>query len=463
MARAPRVLVVGGDGRAQERLGAAGWAVRSASQGAQALALCRRQLFEAVLLDLRLPDMSGLALLAALREEPGFRAVPILVHEARDPEALAEALRRADLGGASAPLRSARSEVLELPEPALLRARRRRWTARRFGLWVVGLLLAGALLVNVPGAVLLPSWLLLSPAEAMVGVGLLLGLPMLGLIGATFAAQRQDKLVLEAARRVLGAEIGSRGWLEGPLAVLLALILPPAVVLSGLQPALSCAALGILMAAIRRQADRCVPGWGLLVVGGWAALGGLWAHLLAPHDLGLALCAGISWLLLSPAGGALRLVRSLVVRLAERGDLLGSAARAWAIFLPAAEAARILRRRGDLDGALSTLMGKLEGSLRGRLLVEALVEAGEILLELGDRRALGMFAAASRLWPVDAAPLLGLARALRDEDPPRAWAYAQLAEENAARSLGRKDPAAGVLREELERAALPRHDLGHDG
>ncbi len=60
-------------------LSEAGYAVETASTGAQALAKCRERSFDAITLDLLLPDASGLEVLRALRETPLNRDVPVVV------------------------------------------------------------------------------------------------------------------------------------------------------------------------------------------------------------------------------------------------------------------------------------------------------------------------------------------------------------------------------------------------
>jgi PAS domain S-box-containing protein len=57
----------------------AGYAVETAVSASAALARCRERSFDAVTLDLLLPDMSGFDLLAALRAEPAMRTVPVIV------------------------------------------------------------------------------------------------------------------------------------------------------------------------------------------------------------------------------------------------------------------------------------------------------------------------------------------------------------------------------------------------
>jgi PAS domain S-box-containing protein len=51
----------------------------TAETGAAAIARCRERAFDAVTIDLMLPDMSGLDLIAALRGEPRMRTVPVIV------------------------------------------------------------------------------------------------------------------------------------------------------------------------------------------------------------------------------------------------------------------------------------------------------------------------------------------------------------------------------------------------
>ncbi|HSD89385.1 MAG TPA: response regulator, partial [Kofleriaceae bacterium] len=57
----------------------AGYAVETAHSGAEAIARCRERAFDAVTLDLVLPDMNGLELLTALRGEPHMRSTPVVV------------------------------------------------------------------------------------------------------------------------------------------------------------------------------------------------------------------------------------------------------------------------------------------------------------------------------------------------------------------------------------------------
>jgi two-component system OmpR family response regulator len=59
-----------------------GWTVRTAGDGAAALAAAREERPDAVVLDVMLPDMSGLGVLAALREQ--HPQLPVLLLTAKD-------------------------------------------------------------------------------------------------------------------------------------------------------------------------------------------------------------------------------------------------------------------------------------------------------------------------------------------------------------------------------------------
>jgi CheY-like chemotaxis protein len=77
------VLVVEDDERDQEQLvralTAAGYSVETAATGSQAIARCRERTFDAISLDLLLPDGNGLEVLQAIRAEGTNRDVPIIV------------------------------------------------------------------------------------------------------------------------------------------------------------------------------------------------------------------------------------------------------------------------------------------------------------------------------------------------------------------------------------------------
>ena len=60
-------------------LASAGYSVEVARNGQEALARCRERGFDAVTLDLLLPDMSGFELLARLRDEERMRTTPVVV------------------------------------------------------------------------------------------------------------------------------------------------------------------------------------------------------------------------------------------------------------------------------------------------------------------------------------------------------------------------------------------------
>src|SRR6266852_4599808 len=80
---APEILVVEDNAADQaiivEALVAAGYSVETASSGAQALAKLRERKFDALTLDLILPDMSGVDLLAMVRAERRNADVPVVV------------------------------------------------------------------------------------------------------------------------------------------------------------------------------------------------------------------------------------------------------------------------------------------------------------------------------------------------------------------------------------------------
>ncbi len=68
--------------------------VEEASDGAEALAQCRRQMPDAVLLDWSMPVMNGIDFLRALRlEEDGERPVVVFCSTENDADHIAEAVR----------------------------------------------------------------------------------------------------------------------------------------------------------------------------------------------------------------------------------------------------------------------------------------------------------------------------------------------------------------------------------
>ncbi len=115
---ASAVLVVEDDARDQDQLvrtlAHAGYEVEVATTGAQALAKWRARPFDAVTIDLLLPDMSGLDVLGALQGDPRATGIPIIVvtvvpdtnvlagflvhevlHKPLDSNSLLDSLRRA--------------------------------------------------------------------------------------------------------------------------------------------------------------------------------------------------------------------------------------------------------------------------------------------------------------------------------------------------------------------------------
>ena len=82
-ARGPHVLVVDDNDRDQavlvRTLSDAGYTVDAAATGAQAVAMCAVRAYDAITLDMLLPDMSGMDVLAAIRAGVGHRDVPVIV------------------------------------------------------------------------------------------------------------------------------------------------------------------------------------------------------------------------------------------------------------------------------------------------------------------------------------------------------------------------------------------------
>jgi len=80
---APMVLVIEDDTRDQQAMGAlladAGYSAKMVSSGRQALVALRERKFDAITLDLLLPDMSGLQVLEAIRLDPNYRETPVLI------------------------------------------------------------------------------------------------------------------------------------------------------------------------------------------------------------------------------------------------------------------------------------------------------------------------------------------------------------------------------------------------
>jgi protein-histidine pros-kinase len=112
-AAALRVLVIEDDPHDQERitgiLSEAGYAVEAVATGAEGLASCRDRRFDAITLDLLLPDMHGRDLLHALHESGPNRDTPVIVVTVVSDKAVLASCRVDDL--LCKPIRG--SELLE--------------------------------------------------------------------------------------------------------------------------------------------------------------------------------------------------------------------------------------------------------------------------------------------------------------------------------------------------------------
>ncbi|MCF4121094.1 response regulator [Antribacter sp. KLBMP9083] len=83
-----RILVVDDDDAVREvvRTGLevlAGWKVEVASGGAEAVALCRSDPPDAILLDVMMPAMDGPTTFAQLQEDPRARSIPVILLTAK--------------------------------------------------------------------------------------------------------------------------------------------------------------------------------------------------------------------------------------------------------------------------------------------------------------------------------------------------------------------------------------------
>jgi len=65
----------------------AGWEVHEAAGGREGIEAARRLLPDVVLLDLRMPDSDGFAVMAALRQDPNVADVPVIMFTGRQDEA----------------------------------------------------------------------------------------------------------------------------------------------------------------------------------------------------------------------------------------------------------------------------------------------------------------------------------------------------------------------------------------
>jgi two-component system, OmpR family, phosphate regulon response regulator PhoB len=85
-----RILVIEDEGDIRQilayNLGLEGHEVLLAERGATGLALAREQRPDLVLLDLMLPDLSGLEICRHLKSDPGLRAIPVVMLTARSEE-----------------------------------------------------------------------------------------------------------------------------------------------------------------------------------------------------------------------------------------------------------------------------------------------------------------------------------------------------------------------------------------
>ncbi|HEX7110961.1 MAG TPA: response regulator [Mizugakiibacter sp.] len=97
----PHVIVADDDAefrnQISRRLQTEGWRVREAHDGVEALAALRRQPPDLLLLDLMMPRMDGMAVLAAMRQDPLLDRVPVILVSAADlsPEQVEALDRRA--------------------------------------------------------------------------------------------------------------------------------------------------------------------------------------------------------------------------------------------------------------------------------------------------------------------------------------------------------------------------------
>lgn len=83
-----RILIVDDDPHAVEiltlMLSREGYECASASGGAAALDLVRQQAVDVILLDVMMPEMDGLQVCAALRQDEALRQIPIILLTAKD-------------------------------------------------------------------------------------------------------------------------------------------------------------------------------------------------------------------------------------------------------------------------------------------------------------------------------------------------------------------------------------------
>jgi len=110
-----RVLVVDDDAFMRREMSAAleqdGWLPQEAENGRAALALLEKQPFDAVLLDLMMPEMNGFELLVEMRARERLRDIPVIVITARD--LTAEDRAQLDLGTRQVLQKGPREETLK--------------------------------------------------------------------------------------------------------------------------------------------------------------------------------------------------------------------------------------------------------------------------------------------------------------------------------------------------------------
>lgn len=90
-AKGAAVLVVDDDpaviGLLEPALGAAGYRVRTASSADQAFAVISEESVDLILLDFKLPGISGLKLLEILKQDPSTASIPVIMQTTRGSEA----------------------------------------------------------------------------------------------------------------------------------------------------------------------------------------------------------------------------------------------------------------------------------------------------------------------------------------------------------------------------------------
>jgi CheY-like chemotaxis protein len=79
--------------------GQAGWAIRCAASGAEAVSLAAAEQPDAILLDVEMPEMDGPATVAALRADPACADLPIVFLTAHDDPGELAQLRALDVAG----------------------------------------------------------------------------------------------------------------------------------------------------------------------------------------------------------------------------------------------------------------------------------------------------------------------------------------------------------------------------